>query len=229
MKIITIIPARGGSKSIPKKNIQILKNKPLVAYSIEYSTKSKCVDRTIVSTDSLEISDICKKYGAEVPFIRPTELAQDASKDYDFMRHALDYFERLGEIYDLYVLLRPTSPIRPKGLIEKAIKIFIKDSSVSSIRSVAKVKEHPYRTWSISSTGSMSGFVEDVKEPYNIPRQQLPDIYFQTGDIEVISRETILQGSISGSNIHPLIINHSEMIDIDHWEDFSKASELIKS
>lgn len=83
MKIITIIPARGGSKSIPKKNIQILKNKPLVAYSIEYSTKSKCVDRTIVSTDSLEISDICKKYGAEVPFIRPTELAQDASKDYD--------------------------------------------------------------------------------------------------------------------------------------------------
>lgn len=229
MKIITIIPARGGSKSIPKKNIQILKNKPLVAYSIEYSTKSKCVDRTIVSTDSLEISDICKKYGAEVPFIRPTELAQDASKDYDFMRHALDYFERLGEIYDLYVLLRPTSPIRPKGLIEKATKIFIKDSSVSSIRSVAKVKEHPYRTWSISSTGSMSGFVEDVKEPYNIPRQQLPDIYFQTGDIEVISRETILQGSISGSNIHPLIINHSEMIDIDHWEDFSKASELIKS
>lgn len=229
MKIITIIPARGGSKSIPKKNIQILNNKPLVAYSIDYSINSKSVDRTIVSTDSLEISDICKKYGAEVPFNRPAEFAQDTSNDYDFMKHALDYFEEIGEIYDLYVLLRPTSPIRPKGLIEKAIKIFIKDSSVSSVRSVAKVKEHPYRTWTISSTGSMLGFVRDVKEPYNIPRQQLPNVYFQTGDIEVISRETIIEGSISGSNVYPLIINHSEMVDIDHWEDFSKASDLIRS
>ncbi len=124
MKVITIIPARGGSKSIPMKNIQKIKNKPLVAYSIEYSLKSKSISKTIVSTDSTEIAEISRQYGADIPFIRPSEFAEDNSKDFEFMRHAHDYFEGKGEKYDLYVLLRPTSPMRPKGLIEKAIQIF---------------------------------------------------------------------------------------------------------
>ena len=138
MRVITVIPARGGSKSIPKKNIQPLDGKPLVSYSIDYSLKSDLVSKTIVSTDSLEISDICKKYGAEVPFLRPAELAGDDSTDYDFMRHALNYFEKRNEIYDLYILLRPTSPLRPKNLIDMALKIFIKNPDISSVRSVAR-------------------------------------------------------------------------------------------
>ncbi len=229
MKVITIIPARGGSKSIPNKNIQPLGEKPLVAYSIEYSLSSSYIAKTIVSTDSSEIAAIAKSFGAQVPFVRPREFATDESKDYEFMRHALNFFEDLGEVYDLYVLLRPTSPVRPKGLIERAIQVFIEHPEASSVRSVAKVKEHPFRTWTVNFDGAMSGFVDSIKEPYNLPRQELPLVYFQTGDIEVVARETILQGSISGSNVYPLEIGHHEMIDVDQWEDFSKALEELNS
>lgn len=228
MKIITIIPARGGSKSIPKKNIQLLDSKPLVAYSIKYSLNSNKVAKTVVSTDSLEIAEISKEYGALVPFLRPAELAMDDSRDYDFIRHAFDFFEDQGEYYDLYVLLRPTSPLRPKNLIERSIKIFKDFPDATSVRSVSKVKEHPFRAWVPSSKGMIVGFVGDELEPYNKPRQELPLVYFQTGDIEVVSRETILNGSISGSKVYPLIIDHSEMIDIDDWQDLSKAEKVIK-
>jgi N-acylneuraminate cytidylyltransferase len=228
LKIVTIIPARGGSKSLPKKNIRLLDNKPLLCYSIDYSKKSSLVTKTIVTTDSQEIADIAKSCGAEVPFLRPSEYAQDDTRDYPFMKHALDYFESIGEVYDIYILLRPTSPIRPEGLIEKAIEIFENNFSASSVRSIAKIKEHPYRAWEINIDGSMQGLVKSVEESYNIPRQELPEIYFQTGDIEAIRRETILKGSISGDNIYPLIINHDEMVDIDEVSDFMKAEEKLK-
>lgn len=228
MKIITVIPARGGSKSIPKKNIQLLNNKPLLSYSIEYSLRSKIVKKTIVSTDSEEISNVALKSGADVPFLRPAQLANDSSRDYEFMRHALDFFENKNEIYDFFVLLRPTSPLRPDGLIEKAMEIFTTNLNASSVRSVAKVKEHPYRTWMKDSSGAIKSIFKEIEEPYNLPRQELPNIFFQTGDIEVVSRDTLLKGSISGSNVYPLIINHQDMIDIDNWEDFTKAAEFIK-
>ncbi|MDC0308929.1 acylneuraminate cytidylyltransferase family protein [bacterium] len=229
MKIVSIIPARGGSKSIPKKNIQLINQKPLLAYSIAYSLKSKLVNKTVVTTDSTEIAVIAKKYGAMVPFLRPAEYADDDSRDYLFMRHALDYFENEGEIYDLYVLLRPTSPIRSENLIERSIDILNKYKNATSVRSVAKIKEHPLRAWKANSEGGISGFVDDLIEPYNWPRQELPEIYFQTGDIEVIKRETLLSGSISGSNVYPLLIEHSEMLDIDNFKDLGKASDILKS
>jgi len=229
LKVITIIPARGGSKSIPKKNIQLLGPKPLVAYSIEYSLSSSQVSKTVVSTDSSEIADISKSFGADVPFLRPAKYATDESRDYDFMRHALDYFESLGEVYDLYILLRPTSPVRPQGLIQRAIEIFEENLGATSVRSVAIAKEHPYRAWLENSNGTIDGFVSNVSESYNLPRQQLPLVYFQTGDVEAVSRETILEGSISGGSVYPLVIDHSEMIDIDQWEDFSRAMKVITS
>ncbi len=227
-RIITIIPARGGSKSLPKKNIRLLKDKPLLCYSIDYSKNSDIVDKTIVTTDSQEIADIAKSCGADVPFLRPSEYAQDDTRDYPFMRHALDYFESKGEVYDIYILLRPTSPIRPKGLIEKAIKIFEDNPTATSVRSIAKIKEHPYRAWVMNDDGNMEGFVKGIEESYNIPRQELPEVYFQTGDIEAVSRQTILNGSTSGDNVYPLIIKHDEMVDIDEVSDFKKAEEKLK-
>ena len=228
MKIVTIIPARGGSKSLPKKNIRLLNNKPLLCYSVDYSKKCTLVNKTIVTTDSQEIADIAKKCGADVPFLRPLKFSQDDTRDYPFMRHALDYFESIGEIYDIYILLRPTSPIRPKGIIEKAIKILEDNPLATSIRSVAKIKEHPYRAWEVSETGSIQGFLKDVNESYNIPRQELPNVYFQTGDIEVINRKTLLNGSVSGNNVYPLVIKYDEMVDIDEINDFKKAEAILK-
>jgi CMP-N,N'-diacetyllegionaminic acid synthase len=108
-------------------------------------------------------------------------------------------------------------------LIEKAIDILIKNPSATAIRSVAKVEEHPYRSWRQNQDGSISGFVTNEVEPYNIPRQELPILYFQTGDIEAIRRETLIEGSISGSSVYPLVIKHDEMIDIDNESDFNRA------
>lgn len=223
MRILTVVPARCGSKSLPNKNILLLNGEPLLCHSISYSLKSKVVSATIVSTDSQEIANIAKKCGAAVPFIRPKEFAMDDTRDYPVLRHALDFFEAQGDIFDIYILLRPTSPLRPSGLIEKAIDILIKNPSATAIRSVAKVEEHPYRSWRQNQDGSISGFVTNEVEPYNIPRQELPILYFQTGDIEAIRRETLIEGSISGSSVYPLVIKHDEMIDIDNESDFNRA------
>ena len=225
MKIITIIPARGGSKSLPKKNILMLKGKPLLCHSIDYSLKSQLVTSTVVSTDMEEIANIAKNSGASVPFLRPDEFARDDTRDYPVIRHALDFFESQGKIFDFYILLRPTSPLRPPGLIEKAFEIFKNNIKASSVRSMARIKEHPYRAWKQDNDGSVSGFIETELEPYNIPRQQLPELFFQTGDIEVIRRETIISGSISGDSVYPLIIKHEDMIDIDSKSDFDKAEK----
>ena len=225
MKIITVIPARGGSKSLPMKNIRPLNGKPLLCYSVEYSLQSQIVTATVVSTDSQEIAGIAKNSGALVPFLRPSEFASDDTRDYPVLRHALDFFESQGEIFDLYVLLRPTSPLRPVGLIEKSLEIFENYSDATSVRSMAKVKEHPYRVWQQNDNKSVKGFVANEIEPYNIPRQQLPELFFQTGDIEVIRRETIINGSVSGPNVYPLIIDHEDMIDIDSQSDFDRAEK----
>ena len=226
MKLVVIIPARGGSKSLPKKNILLLRGMPLLCHSVDYSLKSKLVSTTIVSTDSQEIADIAKNCGAKVPFIRPSEFAQDDSRDYQVMRHALDFLEAQGNIFDLYILLRPTSPMRPPGLIENAVEILEKNTSATSVRSMARIKEHPYRAWRQHNDGSVSGFVYNEIEPYNIPRQELPELYFQTGDIEVIRREVIIKGSISGERVFPLVIDHEDMIDIDNQSDFTRAEKL---
>jgi CMP-N,N'-diacetyllegionaminic acid synthase len=225
MRILTIIPARGGSKSLPKKNILLLKGEPLLCHSVDYSLKSKLVTTTIVSTDSQEIADIAKNCGASVPFIRPDEFAQDDTRDYPVIRHALDFFEARGQIFDLYILLRPTSPMRPSGLIEKVVEILKDNTNATSVRSMTRIKEHPYRAWKQHDDGSVSGFIDNEIEPYNIPRQELPNLYFQTGDIEAIRRETIINDSVSGDCIFPLIIKHDEMIDIDNESDFNRAEQ----
>ncbi len=228
LKVIVIIPARSGSKSLPKKNVLPLNGKPMLCYSVSYGINCNAVDKVVVSTDSEEFAEVAKGCGAEVPFIRPAELAEDNTRDYPVMRHAMDYFESIGEVYDVYILLRPTSPLRPQGLIEKAIDIMIKNPTASSVRTVAKIKEHPYRAWNIKEDGSMSGFVADVEESYNIPRQELPEVYFQTGDLEAVRRETLLNGSVSGDNIFPLVIDYEDMVDIDHKNDLNKAEARLK-
>jgi CMP-N,N'-diacetyllegionaminic acid synthase len=226
MKIITIIPARAGSKSIPKKNIQLLDGKPLLAYSIEYSLRSKIVGRTIVSTDSDDIANLAVDFGADVPFIRPSCFAEDVSVDYEFMRHALDYFEAKGEVYDAYVLLRPTSPLRPIGLIEKAALLLEEFTHATSIRSMAPASEHPYRIW--AGEGPVYPVLDNPSEPYNMPRQSLPKMLFQTGDLEMVRRSTLLNGSVSGDCVFPLLIDHQAMVDIDNWNDLKQANERLK-
>ena len=131
MKVVVIIPARSGSKSLPKKNILPLNGKPLLCYSVSYALKSDLVNKVIVSTDSEEFAEIAKNCGADVPFLRPAKISMDNTRDYPFMRHALDYLDSVGDVYDIYILLRPTSPLRKKGLIEKSLNLIKSDDNIS--------------------------------------------------------------------------------------------------
>ena len=228
MNICSIIPARGASKSIPKKNIKPLGGKPLIQYSIEYSLKCSLVTHTVVSTDSQEIAQIAKNCGAEVPFLRPAEFACDDTQDYPVFEHALKALEELyKEKIDILLLLRPTSPMRPKGLIEKGTELIKRFPEATSVRSVARASQHPFRQWKIVGD-YMTGYEDKVFESYNIPRQKLPAVYFQTGDLEIIRRQTILDGSISGERVLPLVINPQEIVDIDNCSDWQEAQNRLK-
>ena len=223
MKILSVIPARSGSKSLKDKNIKLFNNLPLLSYSIKYSLKSKIITQTIVSTDSIKYAKISEKFGASVPFIRPKVLSKDDVQDFPVIKHALINSEKhFNCIFDLVVLLRPTSPLRPSNLIENGVEKMIKNKNASSLRSITLSNEHPYRQWLLSSNKKyINGYESNVLESYNLPRQKLNQTYFQTGDIEIIRRETILRGSISGNKIMPLIIDRKKMLDIDDIDDWN--------
>lgn len=227
LNIYAVIPARGGSESIPGKNIRLLRGKPLIHYSIQYALASPLVKRTIVSTDSEEIARIAREHGADVPFMRPAEHARNDTPDFPVFEHALHALERIyQETIDLLVLLRPTSPLRPPGLIERAVAQMEACPEASSVRSVAISGEHPYRQWRPEGA-FIRGVESGVPEPYNMPRQQLPVVYFQTGDLELMRRQTLVEGSISGPNVLPLLIDHQQMVDIDHERDLAEAEKRV--
>lgn len=226
MRVIVIIPARGGSKSLPRKNIIPLNGKPLISYSIDYSLKCELVNNTIVSTDDKEIADISLALGAEIPFMRPADLAGDLIEDYAVLRHCLDFFDSKGLVFDYYILLRPTSPLRQEGLIEKGLELLENNLKATSVRAVSLTNQHPYRTWIQKGDFIQSSIDKHgLKEPYNIPRQLLPKSFFQTGDIEIVRRDTILSGSVSGQFVLPLIIDN--YVDIDNSNDLRLAESFF--
>jgi len=221
MNILIVIPARSGSKGVPHKNIREVNGKPLMAHTIEYAKNSGVAADIVVSTDSVEYAGIARKYGIEVPFLRPKELALDHIRDFPVIEHALISSEaHFQKEYQYIVLLRPTSPLRIKGLINQSILALEDHKEADSIRAVSKVSEHAYRQW--SRDGSfIKGLFNNVDESYNIPRQELPELYFQTGDIEVLRRSTVVKNkSVSGKLVLPLVLD--DFLDIDNEKDFDR-------
>lgn len=232
-EVLAIIPARGGSKSIPRKNIKLLSGFPLIAYSIAAGLQAKLVTRVIISTDDQEIARVARKYGAEVPFIRPKNLAEDDTPDLPVFAHALKWLEEHeGYKPDVIVQLRPTSPIRPPKLVDHAIKMLLSNSDADSVRGVVPAGQNPHKMWRLADNSSpMKNLldVKGIKEPYNAPRQILPPVYWQTGHIDAIRPTTILKGSMSGKNIYPLIIDPSYTADIDNLVDWGRCEHVIKT
>lgn len=233
-EILAIIPARGGSKGIPKKNIKELVGKPLIAYTIEEAKKSKYINRIIVTTDSKEIAEIANKYGAEIPFIRPEELSQNATLDLPVFQHCLNWLKD-NESYlpDIIVHLRPTAPLRQTEHIDFGIEVMLKNiKEADSVRSVAKVDAHPLKMWRLEGDRLSSFIPEDVykiKESYNMPRQKLPSAFIQNGSVDVIKKDTIMkQNSMTGKNIFGFEMKGEESINIDNILDFMIAEILIK-
>lgn len=230
-EVLAIIPARGGSKSISRKNIKLLNGKPLIYYSILAGLRSKTVNRVIVSTDDLEIADIAKKFGAEVPFMRPAKLARDDTPDLPVFEHALKWLkEHENYIPDVIVQLRPTSPFRPPGCVDKAVSILLEDESADCVRVVVPSTQNPYKMWRLTKKGYLSPLLEasGIDEPYNVLRQNLPVTYWQSGHIDVIRYKTITtKGSMTGEHILPLILDPRYAIDIDTQSDWSRAEWLV--
>ena len=226
-EVLAIIPARSGSKSVIDKNIRPIAGKPMIAYSIEHGLKAECIDRVIVSTDSEKYADIARKYGAEVPFIRPAEYATDTALDIDVFRHALTFLKE-NEAYEpeIVVQLRPTYPIRRISDIEAMVKYMREHPDVDSMRCIAPAKEVAYKMWFKDDDGMLSPIMTDIPECYNMPRQQLPKIYYQNAAIDVIRASVILeQNSMSGKKIAGYEMD--ENFDIDTEEEFKKAAEYM--
>lgn len=227
---LAIIPARGGSKSIPGKNIKTFAGYPLIAFSIAAGLAAESVTRVIVSTDDEEIADIAREYGAEVPFLRPEELSRDETPDLPVFLHALEWLQSNEEYQpQIIVQLRPTSPLRRKEHIDQAVLKLLERPDADSIRTVCIPFQNPYKMWQIENDGFMRPLIStNIAEPYNLPRQVLPEVFWQTGYVDAAWSGTILdKNSMTGDSILPLVIGAEEWIDIDSPDDWNRAERLF--
>ena len=235
MEILAIIPGRGGSKGVPGKNIKMLLGKPLIAWTIEEAKKSKYLTRIMVSTDSQEIADIAKQYGAEVPFLRPVEISGDLATDVEFLLHALDFLKE-KENYEPEIILRlpPTSPLRTAAHIDEGIQKLIDTPEADAVRPMTEVPKHPYKFWKISAD---ERFIEPfldknftgIDEPYNMPRQSLPKVYVHSGAMDVMRLKTIRgMKSTSGKKLAYFYMRPEDSVNIDNELDFKLAENILK-
>lgn len=220
MKTYALIPARGGSKGVPGKNIKLLGGYPLIAYSIIAARMAEGIDRVIISTDSEEIAEIARKYGAEVPFIRPAELAQDRSPDRDFVVHALDWFAEHDNVTpDYLVHLRPTTPLRDPAVVSLAVQEFGKCHDATSLRSAHPCPESPFKWFLLKEDGYYTGIQTDDMDLLNQPRQMFPTVYVPDGYVDVL-RTSFIRSSqtIHGKKVMGFISPVCR--EVDTMEDF---------
>ena len=224
-KILAIIPARGGSKRLPKKNIKDLFGKPLIAWSIESTRESKYIDNTILSSDSQEILDVAKKYGAHTPFKRSEELAQDDTRSIDVVIDALKYYK--DENYDCVILLQPTSPLRDVEDINNAIEHFF-NKDATSVIGVCEVEHSPLWSNTLDDTLSMDDFLDDK---YNNSRSQdLPTYYRINGAFYMSKVESVMRDEtfFIKKDIYAYKMSQEHSVDIDTFHDFITAESILK-
>ena len=222
--LLGIIPARGGSKRIPRKNIISFGGQPLIKYTIDAALSSQRLSRFFVSTDDEEIATIARNAGAEVPFLRPPELATDLVNSIPVMQHAIEFFEIKGGNVDVVVLMQPTSPFRNAHHVDDAIDLFI-SSGADSLTSVCRNKEHPYYAWKVDKHGIKPFFSYDKQE---LPRQKLPPAYVENGAIYIAKRSLIDKGTFYGNKVIPFIMDAWHSVDIDTPLDLLWAEFLLE-
>ena len=217
---LAIIPARGGSKRLPRKNVLDLNGKPLIAYSIEAGLDSSYIDKVVVTSDNDEILTISKKYGA-ITINRPNELASDTATTFDAIKHAVDNYEK----YDYIVLLQPTSPLRDRDHIDKAIEL-LESKNADAIVSVCKMDHSPLWSNTLDESLSMAGFLKD--EALNKRSQDLEKYYRLNGAIYICKTEKLLEEKsfFLKENIFSYVMDRKSSVDIDEEIDF-KIAEVI--
>jgi len=230
LDVLALILARGGSKSVPRKNIIEINGKPLISYTIKQALASNLITRTIVSTDDEEIARISKTWGAEIPFMRPSAIARDDSIDFEAFIHCLDWLKQ-NENYEpeLVVHLRATGPVRRIEVIDRAIEKMANTPDADSLRTVVMSKQTPYKMWRFDGEYLEPVVVlPDVPEAHSVSRQSLPITYWQNGYVDVIRSTTITQKkSMVGDRVLGIEIKEP-VFDIDYPDDVPRVKEGLR-
>jgi CMP-N-acetylneuraminic acid synthetase len=229
MKILSIIPARGGSKGVPGKNIKLLNGKPLLQYTAEIALESKYLTAVILSSDDKQIITVAKSLGIQVPFLRPEELGQDTTPTIDVIIHALQWYENQAVFFDAVCLLQVTSPFRTVEFLNKAIEKFI-TSGCDSLVSVQKVPHeyNPHWTFEVNPEGNLK--ISTGEEKIISRRQELPEAYHRDGSIYIMKTEVLLQQhSLYGKSMSFIESSPEFYVNIDTLADWEKAERMIKN
>ena len=228
MRVLGVIPARGGSKGVPRKNIKLLGGKPLIWYTLKSAKESKFLSECLVSTEDKEIKETAIGLGAEVPFLRPKELALDTASTLPVLTHALSEMEHQGKYFDAVCILQPTSPFRSPGFIDKCIEKFIQ-TKADTLISVKKVPDHYNPHWVFEET-EKDRFKISTGEKQIIPRrQQLPNTFYRDGMVYLVKSDLILrENTLFGSKISAYP-TQGDSINIDTMEDWRLAEAFLKT
>ena len=228
MRILGIIPARGGSKGVPGKNIKLLNGKPLLQYTSEIALESKFLTDVILSSDDNQIIKVAKSLGIQVPFLRPEELAQDTTPTIDVIIHALRWYENQAIFFDAVCLLQVTSPFRTVAFLDQAIEKFIA-SGCDSLVSVQKVPHeyNPHWTFEVNPEGNLK--IATGEDQIISRRQELPEAYHRDGSIYIMKTEVLLQQhSLYGKSTSLIESTPEFYVNIDTLADWEKAEQMIK-
>lgn len=229
-KVLAVIPARKGSKGLPGKNIMLLNGKPLISYMIEAAVKSVLIDKLIVSTNDERIADIALKYGADVPFLRPDELAQDETPIAPVLKHAMEFFDARGWKADIVATLQPTNPLTTTEIIDSVIQKHLQ-SDCDSVATVSEMSKHPYRAKRLEKDGRLINFINGVDGERYLYRQQMPTVYSYNGAIYSRKRKLLENWTGEylglGSDIRGVIVKDLYAMDINNFTDFRFAGLLL--
>ncbi|MGD2022171.1 MAG: acylneuraminate cytidylyltransferase family protein [Desulfobacterales bacterium] len=230
--IVGLIPARAGSKRVPDKNIRPLAGHPVMAYTIVAAIDSGIFTDIIVSTDSEQYAEIARHYGAEVPFMRPVEMAGDLSPDIEWIEYTLKRLEEDGRSYDCFSILRPTSPFRQPNTIQRAWKDFLAEDGVDSLRAVERCRQHPGKMWVIRNKRMMPLLpLSPPEQPWHSSQYQaLPEVYVQNASLEIAWTRVVLQErTIAGNVLMPFLTEGYEGFDVNDPYDWNLAEHLLKN
>jgi CMP-N,N'-diacetyllegionaminic acid synthase len=228
---VAFVPARSGSERVPGKNIRPLAGHPLLAYAIETALQSGCFERVVVSTDSEEIADVARWYGADVPFLRPSAYATSTSPDIEWLAHTLD---RLEERYDVFALIRATNPFRGPDTVQRGLAQLLDTPEADSIRAVERVKQHPGKMWLLADDGrTMSPLLDQshLEVAWHAGQYQaLPEVYVQNSALEIAWTRVVSEGGTREGNVLAPFLTHGlEGFNVDDEEDWERAERLVSS
>ncbi len=225
IKILAIIPARGGSKGISYKNMHVIFNRPLISYTIEAALKSNWIDKVVVSSENDKILDYSKSAGADI-IKRPQDLALDNSTTESVIEHCIKHLENQGEHYDILILLQPTSPLRDTNDINKAFEHYYYQQADSLVSVCENIHDSPYKSLELQENGCLKPLMG--KHWLSMPRQQLPKTYRQNGAIYITSVSQFMQSkSLFGEQIVPWVMPEEKSVDVDTVEDLDKVIKIM--